>query len=195
MSLVESSKTFDIIFLDIEMGKTNGIEVAGKIKALHPDTIVIFVSSHKNYVFDAFKCEALHYILKPINQMEFEDVFNRALHKYSLLNNFFPVQWNHSRSNIKIGDILYVEGFRRRITVHTEINTYEHIGKLSDVYKVLCPHGFVYVHQGFIVNMHHIRSFYADKVELQNGQTVMVSVRKRGEALKTYDKYLQKWKW
>ncbi len=195
MTLIDSSDVFDIVFLDIEMGATNGIEVAEKIRETQPDTIIIFVSSHKNYVFDAFRCEALHYIVKPIERTEFEDVFNRTLHKYRLLNNFFPVKWNHSRSNLKIDDILYIEGFKRRLIVHTEDKTYEHIGKLSDAYEELCPHGFVYVHQGFIVNMHYIRSFYADKVELQNGQTVMVSVRKRADALKTYDKYLQKWKW
>lgn len=195
LSLIDAVEIFDIVFLDIEMGRVNGIEVAYEIKKKNPDTIIIFVSGYKNYVFDAFKCEALHYIVKPINKMEFEDVFNRALHKYRLINNFFPVKWNHSRSNIKIDDILFIEGFRRRLIIYTEGKTYEHIGKLSVAYEELRPHGFVYVHQGYIVNMHYIRSFYADRVELQNGQSVMVSVRKRADALKEYDKYLQKWKW
>ena len=186
---------FDIIFLDIEMGKINGIDAAAEIRKYSPETIIIFVSSHRNYVFDAFKCEALHYIVKPIKQAEFQDVFNRALHKYRVLNNCFPIKWNHTRSNIRISDIMYVEGFKRRLLVHTENETFNHIGKISDAYEQLKAHGFVLIHQGYVVNMHYIQTFLSDEVVLLNGEKVMVSVRKRAEALQIYDKYIQKWKW
>lgn len=195
MDYYKTAQKTDIVFLDIEIGETNGIQVAQNIKGLQSDAIIIFVSSHKNYVFEAFKCEALHFIVKPINKNEFDDVFNRALNKHRLLNNYLPVKWNHTRSNIKIDSIYYVEGFRRKLIIHTEKDAYEHTGKLCEAYKELAAHGFIYVHQSFIVNMHYIRSFYADSVELQNGESVMVSVRKRANALKIYDKYLQKWKW
>ena len=177
------------------MGKINGIDAAAEIRKYSPETIIIFVSSHRNYVFDAFKCEALHYIVKPIKQAEFQDVFNRALHKYRVLNNCFPIKWNHTRSNIRISDIMYVEGFKRRLLVHTENETFNHIGKISDAYEQLKAHGFVLIHQGYVVNMHYIQTFSSDEVVLLNGEKVMVSVRKRAEALQIYDKYIQKWKW
>ncbi len=196
VSRFEDSDFYDIIFLDIEMGNVNGIEAADEIRKLAPDTIIIFVSSHKNYVFDAFKCEALHYVVKPISKTEFQDVFNRALHKYRLLNNRFPVQWKHTRSNIKISDIMYIENLRRKIAIHTaDGKIYEHTGKISDAYEQLNPHGFIYVHQSFVVNMHYIQTFTADEVTLDNGEKIMVSIRKRTEALGIYNKYIQKWKW
>lgn len=190
-----SSDSFDIVFLDIEMGDINGLEAADEIRKFSPETIIIFVSNHRNYVFDAFRCEALHYILKPIIQTEFDDVFNRALNKYRLHNESFPVKWNHSRANPRISDIVYIEAFKRRLIIHTTQNTYDHIGKLTDAYNQLKSHGFIIVHQSFIVNMHFIKSFSKDEIVLQNGHTVMVSVRKRAEALEMYDKYIQKWKW
>ena len=189
------SDCFDIVFLDIEMDKINGLETAEEIKRLSPETIIIFVSSHRNYVFDAFRCEALHYIVKPVTQMDFDDVFFRAINKYRLNHEYFPVKWNHTRANLRISDITYIEAIRRRLIVHTTKDSFDHIGKLTDAYKQLKAHGFIMVHQSFLVNMHFIRSFSKDEIVLQNGQTVMVSVRKRAESLEMYDKYIQKWKW
>lgn len=75
----EQGDRFDIIFLDIEMAAVTGIEAAEKIRALSPDVIIIFVSSHPNYVFDTFKVEPLHFLVKPFSEQEFNDVFNRAV--------------------------------------------------------------------------------------------------------------------
>ena len=67
-----SGKDFDIVFLDIEMDKMNGIDTATEVRKYAPEAIIIFVSSHKNYVFDAFRCEAFHFLVKLS-----EYIFNR----------------------------------------------------------------------------------------------------------------------
>lgn len=195
ISHYSSSKDFDIIFLDIEMGKINGIDTATEIRKYSPEAIIVFVSSHKNYVFDAFRCEAFHFLVKPINQEEFDDVFNRALHKYRVMNEKYFVCWHSCRKSLSIADITYIEGYRRRLKVHVAGEEYEHIGKVSDAYEKLKPHGFLRVHQGFIVNMRHIKSFESMSILLTDGTRVPIGGRRRPEALKMYDKYIQKWKW
>lgn len=186
---------FDIIFLDIEMGQANGIETANRIRSLAPEVIIVFVSNHREYVFDAFRCEALHFLVKPIDEAEFADVFNRALHKYRTLHARYPVCWRNSRANLRISDITYIEGYMRKLKVHTKNGSHEHTGKISDAYEQLKPHGFVQIHQGFIVNMHYIQKFGRDTLELLDGTALTISGRRRPEALLIYDKYIQKWKW
>ena len=112
------SQDFDIIFLDIEMGKLNGLDTAAEVKKYAPESIIIFVSSHKNYVFDAFRCEAFHFLVKPIKQEEFNDVFDRALHKYRTAKDIYVVNWHNCRESFRICDILYIEGYKRRLKVH-----------------------------------------------------------------------------
>lgn len=190
-----SSTDFDIIFLDIEMGKMNGIDTATEVRKYAPEAIIIFVSSHKNYVFDAFRCEAFHFLVKPIEQDEFDDVFNRALHKYRVMNEKYHVCWRGCRYSLSIGDITYIEGYKRRLKVHAAGKEYEHIGKVSDAYEKLKAHGFLQVHQGFIINMRHIKSFGSTEVLLTDGTIIPIGGRRRPEALQMYDKYIQKWKW
>ena len=190
-----SGKYYDIIFLDVEMPGISGIEAASEIRNLSEDAIIIFVSSHKGYVFDAFQCEALHFIVKPISHDEFEDVFRRALNKYRSTQIFFPLKWQNSRMNIKISDITYVESVHRHLRVHTEKQVFEAVGKLSDAYTELKNLGFVQVHQGYIVNMHYIQRFNSSDITLSDGTQIMMSRGKRPEALREYDRFLQKWKW
>ena len=186
---------FDIVFIDIEMGGINGVEAAETIREFAPETIIIFVSSHSSYIFDAFRIEALHFLVKPIKEKEFSEVFTRAMKKYTATNASVILKWESVRNKISINKISYVEGYRRHLTVHTASGVYEAVGKISEIYEILKPHGFVRVHQGFIVNMNYIKNFNANEVELTDGSKVAVSVRKKQEALKAYDIFIRKWGW
>ena len=196
--LIESYKNgrgFDIVFIDIEMKGMNGIEAAERIREIAPETIIIFVSGHPGYIFEAFRIEALHFLVKPIKKREFTDVFARAMKKYTSLNASVILKWESVRNKIAINKISYVEGYRRHLIVHTANGVYEAVGKISEIYELLKPHGFVRVHQGFIVNMNYIQSFTTNEVELTDGSKVAVSVRKKQEALKAYDIFIRKWGW
>ena len=177
------------------MGKINGIDTATAIRKYAPETIIIFVSSHKNYVFDVFRCEAFHFMVKPIRQDEFDDVFNRALYKHRIMNEKYYICWKNQRETILIGDITYVEGYRRRLKFHTVESEYEQSGKVSDVYEKLKTHGFLRVHQGYIINMRHIKTFGSTDVTLLDGTVIPIGEKRRKEALQMYDRYIQKWKW
>lgn len=187
--------SFDIVFIDIEMKGINGIEAAETIREFAPETIIIFVSSYSSYIFDAFRIEALHFLVKPIKEKEFIEVFTRAMKKYTAVNASVILKWESVRNKISINKISYVEGYRRHLTVHTAEGIFESVGKISEIYEILKPHGFVRVHQGFIVNMNYIKSFNASEVVLTDGSRVAVSVRKKQEALKAYDIFIRKWGW
>ena len=187
--------TYDIIFLDIEMQKLSGIDAAEKIRTIAPKTIIIFISNFPSYVFDTFRVEALHFMVKPISELEFSNVFERALTKFKSINSTISLKWQSERYVIRIDTIKYIEGYKRHITVYTKNGTYEAIGKIPDLLKELSPHGFIRTHQGFIVNMDQIKRFDSTDVVLFDETKVMISVRKRAEALQKFDKYLKSKKW
>lgn len=60
------SSFVDVVFLDIEMGSTNGIWFAKKIKDLQPDVHIIFVTGYPQYAVDAFAIHATGYLVKPV---------------------------------------------------------------------------------------------------------------------------------
>lgn len=58
----------DLAILDIDMPKLNGINLAVKIKELHPDTKIIFLTGYSNYAVEAFKLHAQGYLMKPVSK-------------------------------------------------------------------------------------------------------------------------------
>ena len=193
--LLKSADNYDILFLDIKMGEANGLEAAELIRKSNKEIIIIFISSYPNYVFRAFNVEALHFIVKPINEKEFKNVLDRALYKYKTAHSSITLRWQKERYVIKISSIKYIEGYNRHVTDYTEDGIYEALGKISDLYKELAPHGFIRTHQGFIVNMDYIKRFDVSDVVLFDETKVMLSVRKKAEALEIFDKYLRNRKW
>ena len=58
--------TVDVAFLDIELGASNGVQLAKRLKDLQPDISIIFVTSYSHYAVDAFAIHATGYLLKPV---------------------------------------------------------------------------------------------------------------------------------
>lgn len=69
---------------------------------------------------------------------------------------------------------------------------YEIVGKINEIYKSLKVHGFVKSHQGFVVNMLHIKDFGESEIYMKNGETILMSVRKRLKTKETYSDYINR---
>lgn len=63
---------YDVIFLDMEMEQINGIETANHIRELDEYVIIVFVTSHTEYMRESFKCSLFRFLVKPIDEEEFE---------------------------------------------------------------------------------------------------------------------------
>ena len=76
--LLLQRELFDIYFLDIQMEKINGIETARKLRELDEESIIVFITGAKEYVFEAFDVAALHYLVKPVDNEKLQEVLRRA---------------------------------------------------------------------------------------------------------------------
>ena len=184
---------YDVVIMDIEVGDGNGIEALIEIKRDKPDIIVFYVSAYPEYVFSSFETEPLNFIKKPIDAEIFYKTIQRAVDKYVSLNESISVKWRHTATELLIKDICYIEGYQRHLLYHL-INSekYEAVGKLSKLCPQLLPHGFVQSHQGFLVNMQQIKSFGEDEIYMKNGDTVLMSVRRKLATKQAYYEYLMR---
>lgn len=58
---VEMGNSFDIIFLDIEMGEEDGITVARRIRKIDKKVLIVYVTSHENYMLESFEIRAFRF--------------------------------------------------------------------------------------------------------------------------------------
>lgn len=71
----------NLIFLDIEMPKMSGIELAESIFEIKPEIDIIFITAYDKYALEAFQVHAIGYLLKPIEEEEVDEQISRLLRK------------------------------------------------------------------------------------------------------------------
>ena len=86
-----SLEKIDIAFLEVEMAKLNGIELAKKLKKRNPQIKIIFVTSHPEYALDAYKIHAFGYIMKPVSDKKIKEEIN-AIGDIFGMNSFKKLQ-------------------------------------------------------------------------------------------------------
>lgn len=96
----ELLKEVDIVFLDIEMPETNGLELAEQMLEVHPALTIIFVTAYKDYAVDAFSLDALDYLLKPVQLNRLQNTLERIEKKLNNQTNTSPKGNHKLRINV-----------------------------------------------------------------------------------------------
>lgn len=189
MQLRENPWFSDIIFLDIELGKENGVEIAKRIRRKNEECILIFITGYSEYVFHGYEVGALNYILKPFKEQKIQEVLKEALHRLDKRKeHFISVMCGSSLCRVAVREICYISSKLRKLTVKTKDREWEFYGKLADLEESLPP-GFVRIHQSYLVNMLYVERINKDSV-LINGQRLPVSRRYYQEAAGAFARLL-----
>nr|WP_300870955.1 LytTR family DNA-binding domain-containing protein [uncultured Acetatifactor sp.] len=193
-ALLASRKQFDIVFLDIQMEGTDGIETAKRLRQRDEDTILIFITGIREYVFEAFDVAAFHYLLKPIEEEKFREVFRRAgreleKRKSKRRETVFIKTRNRSFS-LEKDSILYIESRGKKVEIHTTGETIEAYASMNEMEGQLGG-GFFRCHRGYLVNMAYVAEYDSGSITLNNGEYVYLAKEKYGEFVKAYMRYLR----
>ncbi len=194
LNYVEQGSQYDLIYLDIEMEKLNGIEVARVLREKLMETVIIYISSYENYLIDLFEVEPFRFIKKPVDPVIFRKVLEAAYEKIKSQNCYFHYNFNKIHNKVMQKDIIYFESRSRLILIHMTTGMERFYGKLDDVEKVLCNEKirFIRIHQSYLVNMDYVWKMGYDMVTLRSGEVLQISDRRRREIR---EKYLEGWKW
>ncbi len=189
-----AKKDYDIIFLDIQMNGMNGIEVAKKIRKQSAESVLIFITGIKEYVFEAFDVSAFHYLLKPIEEKKFADVLERAVavvqrqRRRGSEQLFIKTRTRNIILNQR--SILYIENRGKKVEIHTMGETVEMYAAMKDLEKQL-ETSFFRCHRGYLVNMAFITEYSGDSITVQNGETIFLAKERYSEFVKEYMRYLR----
>lgn len=180
-SLIEFMKnehSFDIIFLDIELGTTTGIEVGIKIRNELDDYIskIIFITAKDGYEKQLFDIQPLNFIKKPLDHRKIEKCLNLAVKLLGIDNKSFKYKKGYDIIKIDIKDILYFESKRKQIKIVTHGYEDCFYGTLESLGENL-PKIFIEPHGSFLINFHQIERVTKEFVFMKNGAKIPISQR------------------
>lgn len=195
--LLAAGRGFDLVFLDIQLEGINGIETARLYRERKEDAVLVFLADTQEYALEAFDVSAFHYLLKPIEERKFMDVFERAAKEAArhrgLREETILVREKNRSFTIDKNNILYIENRGKKVEIHMAGS-----GELIEIYATMeelthkLGEGFYRCHRGYLVNMAHITAFASDSITLVGGEAVCLSKKKHSEFVKSYMHYLQK---
>ncbi len=169
-SLVEAYKNnverYDVVFLDMEMNELNGIETANIMREFDEHIIIIFVTSHTEYMRESFKCSPFRFLLKPIDVDELKTVVYDMSKKLLEKRNVYAFSDNKTKVRLFCDDIIYLESQDHWIWIYTKEKTYKVCKSLSEIHEQLGNMMFCRVHKSFVINFHYIKTIKENDVRL-----------------------------
>ncbi len=177
--LLQASESFDIIFLDIMMCGLDGMKTAQIFRERASGNILIFVSSSREYVFDAYDVEAFQYLLKPVDDKKLKNVLQKAILKTeNHSQEFMIVSKGRQKKKLFLDDIYYFEIKGRIIDVHGTEGIFSYYGKIGELEGKLSGKGFFRCHKSYLINLKRVDGYNRQEVILENGENIVIAKRR-----------------
>lgn len=177
-------KNYQVLFLDIEMPGMNGIELCRKIRLIHPNVLIVFISNREELVFQTFEVRPFSFIRKNHFKEELPILIRNLEQEWnSKTETLISVQEKNSPAvySFNVNDIIYVEALLKTcktVTTHSEQIIRS---PLSDFKEKLEPYGFLQPHRSYLVNYRYIFCIKKDSVVLDNNVEIPLSRRRISE--------------
>lgn len=191
--LYDSPNQADIIYLDVLMGKLNGMDTAKKLREIDCKSEIIFLTTSEDYVYDAFDTSPVQYLLKNTTSIEkFEQVFLRAVALVRKKeSDMFLIDTGNMQKIIPTKDISYFEIWKRVVTVHyNETEKIKFYSTMEELENRLQDKGFIRIHRSYIVSLSYISRFQSNILFLKTGESIPIGVTYMKQVRQVFSDYI-----
>ena len=191
MELLECNTQYDILFLDIDMPRMNGIETAERIRRTDRRVKIIYVTGYRDYMSQSFAVHPFAFLVKPVQKEEIIRQMKEALIYGGEEEKGIPfrVQTTEGIEEFVISELYYLEYQSRKLRFvlkHREVMVR---GKIAEYLGILGPYGFAAPHKSFVVNLHHVKAIRGYEIIMMNGDQIPLSQKRSVEFRAALGKY------
>ena len=175
LSIMHHQK-IDLLFLDINMPKLSGTELA---RIVGPQQKIIFTTAYSEYAVESYEVNAVDYLLKPITFDRFIKSVNKVIEFYKVdeeeqsivvsprQDKHFFIKTGKAFVQVHFKMVLYIEGTKDYVTFHTTEGKHMVYKRMKDL-ELLLPADFLRVHNSYIINRQHIKKIEEHHVQIDN---------------------------
>lgn len=173
---LKKNQSVDLLFLDIELVSTDGIQIGRAIRheLENQDIHIAYISSKTSYALELFKIHPLDFLIKPISAQDLYDTLDEALRLYNRNNTVFAYKADGYNCKLPYRDIVYFYSDNKKINMVTADSTIQFTGKIKDLVGLL-PGNFIQIHQSYVINMDHLNECSYELVRMNGGVRLNIS--------------------
>lgn len=181
----------DLLLLDIDMPEISGLEVAKMVREMGKESLLMFISSYENYVFDTFEYNPFRFIRKGKLQQELPIALRAAKETYQKnKKRYVVVRCDEGEVRIEETEIMYFDMVRRQIRICLADGRVFHTWRtMKELQQELSPDRFSKIHSGCVVNLRYVSGYAGCDITLDNGERLTAS---RG-GIKTFKEELSRY--
>lgn len=170
LEVIRTGTYYDLLLLDIDMPRIDGIELGTELHGLMQDTILIYVSSRTERVFDSFRAKPFRFVRKTLFPEEWPGVMDDIELELKRRKASRLVFMSGTQQIVlKSEEIIYAEALRKKQVLYTVRGEYDLAESFESIAAQLEGLGFIRIHRSYTVNYRFIYSLNRTEVELDNG--------------------------
>lgn len=176
---------FDLIFLDTDLGRLNGVALGHLIREDLGDcrTAIVYISDREERAIELFSVQPMDFLVKPISAGQIWACMD-LLRKLRPRNNaVFFYKKNFGTRSLSLEDIYYFASDARKVEVVHKNGRDSFYEKLDAIQERLEGADFLRIHKSFLVNYNYIIHSELTSVKLGNGETLPISRVRQKEVL------------
>ena len=191
--LLEASGQFDLVFLDIMMQELDGMKTAGLFREKSFGGLLVFISSSREFVFDAYEAEPFWYLVKPIERKRLRKVLKLAVQKLKgQPREFLLVGSERQQVKLFLADICYLEIRGRVAYAHHKDGMFQFYGQIGVLERQLQGKGFFRCHKSYLVNLAYVQSYTRQELVLDHGEKIAIAKRRYHAFCRELLEYMKK---
>lgn len=191
--LVEAYRPdWDILLLDIEMERMDGMTAARRIREVDAEVVIVFITSSPQYAVSGYSVGALSYLLKPVPYVAFEQEMSRCLTRLRQRErrHLMFTTSDGARRRVDAADVLFIESVKRHLVIHTLDGDYSTVVTMRSMEAELAADGFFRCNSGYLVNLRHVTGVDGSECRIRGGVRLQVSRPRKREFLAALAEYI-----
>ena len=193
MALLKNTKIrFDLIFLDIQMPKLDGIKTAKFLREQGNNAVLVFLTAVSIPSTETFKVAPFRYLVKPLTQAnlseDLPEIFDEVIRRYQTL----LIKCGERLHEIKISAILYLTINHKSVDIVTDSGRFTTKETMRELEQKLSPFGFVHSHKSYLINLNRVSALKRLSVTMESGEELPISQPKAVKYRKSFIEYAER---
>lgn len=184
------SAAYDLIFLDIQMQRLDGMQTAERIRELDAEVYLIFITNLGSYAIQGYSVNALDFVLKPVNFLMLKQLLQRV---EKLLagkqKKYIPLPTARGMTRLDISLIHYIETDGHAVHIYTEDGDWRVRESMKNMETKLAEYGFYRCNSCYLVNLAHVEQVDGSEVVVA-GHPLSISRPRYKAFMSTLTRYI-----
>lgn len=177
---------FDLALLDIQMPGQSGMELARELRSRSDDIGIVFITGIADQMAQGYDVDAIHYLLKPVEEPRLFDVLDKALARMNIRERKLFFKAGGEVTAMPESQVEYIEAQSHATLLACKGGSLRLPMPFGEAAAALPAAGFIRCHRSYAVNLSAVRRIGKYEITLDSGKIIPVSRRLYGDVNRAF---------